>query len=196
MRSTQLSFDDLRSRSGRGGPRSGAGRPRGPRPIVYHVRRESLPRDCPAHVTLRIREGLPSLRRQSFVRELRRSFAAACERGDFRIVQFSVQFDHLHLLVKAPTKEAFQHFLRTLTTLGARLITGAKKGLPQGKFWDAPAYSRIIPGGAWPAIQAYFNKNRFDAIGFKGAQVKLFEGEYVVYLGEPEFLEQQAKQRA
>ena len=79
MSADQLSFDDYRRHTGRGGPRAGAGRPRGRRSIVYHVRREQMPRDCPAHVTLRIREGLPSLRRLSFVKELR-SFAAACER--------------------------------------------------------------------------------------------------------------------
>jgi len=50
MDAVQLSFEDHRRRTGRGGPRAGAGRPRGRRPVVHHVRRETLPRGCPAHV--------------------------------------------------------------------------------------------------------------------------------------------------
>ena len=66
LRESQLSFDDQRRRSGRGGPRSGAGRPPGPRPRVHHVRRPEFSPRHPAHVTLRVRRGLPSLRRRSF----------------------------------------------------------------------------------------------------------------------------------
>ncbi|HEX5067393.1 MAG TPA: transposase [Myxococcota bacterium] len=122
MSADQLSFDDYRRHTGRGGPRAGAGRPRGRRSIVYHVRREQMPRDCPAHVTLRIREGLPSLRRLSFVKELRRSFAAACERGDFRVTQFSVQRDHLHLLVEAAGKHALGRGMKSISARVARAV--------------------------------------------------------------------------
>jgi hypothetical protein len=45
----QLSFRDHRLHSGWGGPRKGAGRKPAPRPIVHHVRRPRVPRDCPSH---------------------------------------------------------------------------------------------------------------------------------------------------
>jgi putative transposase len=122
MRAIQLSFDDHRRRSGRGGPRPGAGRPRGRRPVVYHERRQSLPRECPAHVTLRIRGGLPSLRRQSFTKEIRRSFAAACERGDFRVAQYSIQRDHIHLVVEAADKQALGRGMKSISARVARAV--------------------------------------------------------------------------
>ena len=65
----QLDFDDYRARSGRGGRRPGAGRPPGPRPRVHHVRRPPVPRSAPAHITLRVRQGIPSLRSRRFVLE-------------------------------------------------------------------------------------------------------------------------------
>ena len=80
-RPKQLSFTDHRMRTGRGGPRPGAGRPRGPRPRVWHRRREKIPGHCPVHVTLRVREGIPSLRGGALVHEWRRSLAEASERG-------------------------------------------------------------------------------------------------------------------
>jgi putative transposase len=86
------------------------------------VRREALPRECPAHVTLRLRDGLPSLRRQSVVKELRRSFAAACERGHFRVAQFSVQGDHLHLLVEATGKPALGRGMKSIAARVARAV--------------------------------------------------------------------------
>jgi REP element-mobilizing transposase RayT len=121
MKPIQLSFDDHRRRTGRGGPRRGVGRPRGRRPIVYHVR-GALPRGCPAHITLRMQRDVPSLRRRAFVRETRRSFAAACERGSFRLVHFSIQRDHLHLLVEADDQHALGRGMKSLAARVARCV--------------------------------------------------------------------------
>ena len=101
----QLSFTDYRMRTGRGGPRPGSGRPRGPRPRVLHRERGAVPVQCPVHVTLRVRPGVPSLREGTFVLEFRRSLAEASERGDFRVAHYSLQGDHAHLIVEAHGKE-------------------------------------------------------------------------------------------
>ena len=122
MLPTQLTFEDHRRRSGRGGPRPGAGRPRGRRPVVYHVRRDPLPHACPAHVTLRVRQGLPALRRSALVRELRRTFRESCERGDSRIAQFSIQSDHLHLLVEAANERALGRGMKSIAARVARAV--------------------------------------------------------------------------
>jgi len=120
MRATQLSFDDHRRRTGRGGPRPGAGRPRGRRPVVHHVRREVLPRGCPAHITLRTQRDVPSLRRRAFVSEIKRGFAVACQRGDFRVTQFSIQRDHLHLLIEAENERALARGMKSIAARVAR----------------------------------------------------------------------------
>jgi len=81
-----------------------------------------MPGECPAHVTLRVREGMPSLRRQAFVRELRRSFAVACERDHFRVAQFSVQRDHLHLVVEAVDNHALGRGMKSISARVARAV--------------------------------------------------------------------------
>ena len=119
----QLTFEDHRRRSGRGGPRPGAGRPPlSANPPVHHVRRPPVPRHCPSHVTLRLRRGLPSLRSHRFLRELRPSLRAACERGEFRVLHYSVQANHLHLIVEAAGKEALGRGMKAISARVARAV--------------------------------------------------------------------------
>jgi REP element-mobilizing transposase RayT len=119
----QITFDDYRRRTGRGGPRVGAGRPpESKNPPVHHVRRPPVPRSCPAHVTLRLRPGLPSLRQRRFLRALRPSLRAACERGEFRVLHYSVQANHLHLLVEAAGKEALGRGMKAISARVARAV--------------------------------------------------------------------------
>ena len=61
MRAIQLSFDDHRRRTGRGGSRVGAGRPRGKRSVVCHVRRESLPLIVEANSNQALGSGMKSI---------------------------------------------------------------------------------------------------------------------------------------
>ena len=121
-RAKQLSFTDYRKRTGRGGPRPGAGRPRGPRPRVLHRERTPVPVDCPVHVTLRVKANLPSLRDGRFVREWRRSLAEASERGDFRVSHYSLQGDHAHLIVEAHGKDALARGMKSIAARLARAL--------------------------------------------------------------------------
>src|SRR3990172_7368899 len=109
-------------RTGRGGPRLGAGRPRGPRPRVLHREREPVPGHCPVHVTLRVRAGVPSLRGGALVREWRRSLAEASERGNFRVTHYSLQGDHAHLIVEAKGKEALASGMKSIAARLARAV--------------------------------------------------------------------------
>jgi REP element-mobilizing transposase RayT len=54
------------------------------------------------------------------MKELRRSFAVACERGEFRVAQFSVQRDHLHLVVEAASKQALGRGMKSISARVAR----------------------------------------------------------------------------
>jgi hypothetical protein len=67
-----------------GGRREGAGRKPDSNRRDPHRRRAPLAARFPCHVTLKVRHEVPSLRSVRLVRELERSFAAACERGRFR----------------------------------------------------------------------------------------------------------------
>ena len=108
--------------TGRGGYRPGAGRPKGVRPRVRHRVREKIPVHCPVHVTLRIQDGVPSLRKNRFVQALRPSLAACCERKGFRVVHYSVQTDHIHFVVEALGKDALANGMKSLGARVARTV--------------------------------------------------------------------------
>lgn len=124
-RPKQLHFKERPMGSGRGGARPGAGRPPKGRPgIVHHVRRDPHPGRYPAHVTLRVREDVPSLRRKPFVREFRRSLAKVLSRKDFRVIHYSIQRNHLHLIVEASGRDALAAGMKAV---GARVARAANR---------------------------------------------------------------------
>ena len=119
----QLSFRDYRMRTGRGGPRLGAGRkPESKNPPIHHIRRPPVPGRCPSHVTLRVQRSVSSLRSRGLLREFRRSLRQACERGDFRVVHYSVQRNHVHLLVESAGKEALGRGMKAVSARLARAV--------------------------------------------------------------------------
>lgn len=108
-----------------GGRRAGAGRkPRGERAGIRHHSRPSFAASHPAHVTLRVRPDVPSLRTPRLVRELECSFRRACDRGDFRLVHYSLQGNHAHLLVEAADRPALA---RGMKAVGARLARAVNR---------------------------------------------------------------------
>ena len=108
----------LTERHSWGGRRAGAGRKPGPHPRVPHRRREGVAARFPAHVTVKLLFDLPSLRSVILVRAVERSFAAARDRSDFRLVHYSLQTTHAHLLVEATDANALA---RGMMALGARI---------------------------------------------------------------------------
>jgi REP element-mobilizing transposase RayT len=112
---------DLAARGQRGGYRAGAGRPRG-RSVVGHLRRPSLSRHTPVHCTLRVRDDLPSLRRHHLWDSLRARFRAGCDRFGFRLVDFSVQSNHIHLICEGNDRRALTRGMQGLAIRLARCI--------------------------------------------------------------------------
>lgn len=72
------------------------------------------------HVTLRVRAGIASLRSRTFVRVLRNSLREACERA--RVVHFSVQRDHLHLILETTDKQALASAMKSIAARVARAV--------------------------------------------------------------------------
>lgn len=122
-RSQQLGFG-LKGRPRWGGKRTGAGRKPGPKPAMRHASRRHFGTLTPAHVTLRIRPGVPSLRSVRIVHEIERSFASGCERCDFRLVHYSLQGNHAHLIVEAKDRVALGC---GMMAIGARLARAVNR---------------------------------------------------------------------
>lgn len=75
----------------------------------------------PAHVTLRARAGLPSLRAARVFPAVRAAIRLA-QRERFRICHFSVQSNHIHFLVEANDRQALSRGVQGLAIRLARCI--------------------------------------------------------------------------
>lgn len=138
-RSNQL---ELPRSSGWGGHREGAGRKSSdPRPGPQHIPRLSHEARHPVHVTLRARTGLASLRGAGVFPTLRRALARA-SRASFRVVHFSVQSDHVHLLVEADSREILIRGVQGLAVRCARAFNRAARR--RGAVWSHRYHSRAL----------------------------------------------------
>ena len=109
--------------AGHGGARKGAGRKRvASRRRVSHKGRPDLKRSLPLHVTCRLREGLPSLRNRETALLVMACLARACEREGFRLVEYSIQGNHLHLICEARDREALGKAMQVLLSVLARCL--------------------------------------------------------------------------
>lgn len=71
-----------------------------------HVLRPGQSARHPVHLTTRVRAGLPSLRRSDMHGLVFDTLRAGADRFGFRLIEFSVQSNHFHLLVEVPDREA------------------------------------------------------------------------------------------
>ncbi len=74
------------------------------------------------HVTTRLLPGLPSLRRRSEYGVILDAFAKGCNRFGFRLVEYSVMSNHLHLLVEAKSREALARGMQGLLVRIAKAL--------------------------------------------------------------------------
>jgi putative transposase len=105
-----------------GGARPGAGRKRsGGGAGPSHLPRAGHDARHPVHVTLRASPSVPSLRTKATFSVLARAINASI-RVSFRVTHFSVQMDHLHLIVEADSSAALRRGLQGLTIRCAKAI--------------------------------------------------------------------------
>jgi hypothetical protein len=91
---------------------------------------------CPAHVTLRAARGLPSLREAGAFAAVR----AAASGPAFRVLHWSVQSDHLHLVVEADAPGAF---VRGCQGLAIRVAKAVNRALRRaGAVWGDRYHAR------------------------------------------------------
>ena len=84
-----------------------------------HRKRPTHDPHHPVHVTLRASVGLPSLRVGRVWVALERALSLASN-GTFRVVHFSAQADHLHLLVEADAAERLASGMQGLAIRAAQ----------------------------------------------------------------------------
>jgi len=102
------------------------------------------------HVTLRAEAATGALslrlpRNRMFIEE---KLCEYSRRWGIRIYRFSINGNHLHIILRASTRLGFQNFMRTFSAQVALFVTKARKGAATGKhFWDHTFFSRILEWG-------------------------------------------------
>ncbi|WP_146655077.1 transposase [Labilithrix luteola] len=144
MKGVQLALPEPVPPRRRGGKRVGAGRKRrvGARACVAHRCRPEHDIRHPVHVTLRVAKGLPSFRNERIYRAVEAAVRST-RRDDFRILEFSVQEDHIHTLVEAGAKSSLECGMKSLV---ARITKRVKKvlGVVRAKLWGDRYHRRDL----------------------------------------------------
>ncbi|MDB4944572.1 MAG: hypothetical protein JWP97_4106 [Labilithrix sp.] len=125
-------------RSRRGGARRNAGRPAGPEGTrrTPHRARPRLSCHTPVHITLRAAKGLPSLRSERMARAVGAAIQAMKgARDDFRVVELSIQTNHVHLIVEADDARALSSGIRSLQARVTRRLNDHVLRRKRGKIW-------------------------------------------------------------
>jgi REP element-mobilizing transposase RayT len=131
-----------------GGRREGAGRKRTkPAGSVTHAVRPFHERREPVLVTLKVLPGLPSLRWLPAARAVGETIRATTGRNarrgtGFRIVHFSIQSDHVHMLVEAGSKTTLARGLAGLAIALARRVNGVMDR--RGKLFAERYHARAL----------------------------------------------------
>lgn len=138
----QMTLDEARMPDGKhGGWRPGAGRPRG-RKKTAHIERQAFASRYPQHVTWRIAKGAPSLRKEAVLEVIRARLARYANGDTFRVTEFNVLGNHLHLVAEAAGKDALT---RGLQGLAVRLARAINKVLGRtGKLFAERYHARVL----------------------------------------------------
>ena len=128
---------------GRGGKRKGAGRkPNGAKAGVKHEKRATVTRTTPVFVTTKLVAGLPTLRAENEEEVIRQAFREVNALRALRIIQYSIQSNHLHLIVETRNAEQLSRGMSQLTIRLARRLN--KLWGRKGKLWKDRFHSRVV----------------------------------------------------
>lgn len=117
------------------------------------------------HVTLKARRG--GLREKTTLRWLQAFLPEKCRRYEVKLFHYSIQGNHLHLLIQCGDRKSLSKLLRVVSGVVARKVLGAEKG--RGKdvgFWGARPYSRVLTWGReFRNVLSYIERNGLEALG-------------------------------
>ena len=154
--SARARVPDLGWQARRGGPQaSRCARRRGSSP------RGEWTRPMPLHVTLRMAPHVYNLRSRRSFRVIAAALRLGGDRFDVRVVEFSVQGNHIHLVVEAPNRRALARAVQGLSIRGRVARRLGLAGPPQIRACRTPApgssenrFARSRTGGRCAVLAA------------------------------------------
>jgi REP element-mobilizing transposase RayT len=93
------------------------------------------------HVTLRVAEGLPSFRNTTVFAAVRGALARGSS-ASFRILHFSVQKDHVHLMVEADRPDALSRGIQGLAIRAAKTVNRILHR--RGRVWGDRFHAHLL----------------------------------------------------
>lgn len=157
----QLGFEILGENSVKffGGAHLGNSNPKGKRPIAL---KRSM------HLVLRstLARGERSLLRKE--RLIRKIVDKQGKMLGVRIYRQANAGNHIHLLVRPLSRQAFNAFVRAISGLIAREVLGAQRGNAKNvQFWDKRPFTQIVEWGRhYQTVCHYLLQNSLEAWGF------------------------------
>ena len=118
------------------------GRPRKENAGVSHLKREELSRHHPVHVTLRAVAGVGYLRKQRVVSSIEEAFRQARIRFGMRVVHYSIQGNHVHILVEAEDRESLAKGMQGLAIRIAKTLNRLFNRA--GQVWADRYHSHVL----------------------------------------------------
>lgn len=140
------------------------------------------------HVVLRSSQCTGASSLKKFERKISDVLSRQAELQGVKIYARANAGNHLHLVLKAPNRRALRRFLKAVTGLIARKVSGRERGAAaepskasklkvtsknlgdsnkHTSFWDARPFSRVVAWGKdFASLKNYLHLNRVEAIGF------------------------------
>jgi len=118
------------------------------------------------HLVLRAR--LPILRIKRNKALISLLLFEVAEKFEVKIYNNSLNSNHIHLLVKAPTQKSLHDFLRVLAGQISQRIIGSARGKKKPlSIWLRPAWKRIVHWGRdFLNLHRYIYQNQMETLGF------------------------------
>jgi hypothetical protein len=156
-----------------GGRRAGAGRKKdATRNLVTHAKRPPISARTPLHVTLRVCREVWNLRSQRAFPAIARALVAATHHeGEARVVHYSVQGNHIHLVAEAANRRVLSRRIQGLEIRIARALNKVM-GRQRGRVFADRYHARALTSPRQVRnVLAYVLKNRHHHVGPRAAPI-------------------------
>ncbi|WP_210415674.1 transposase [Bdellovibrio sp. ZAP7] len=119
-----------------------------------------------------VKGGLRSLRSFSLMNRVLKRYSA---KFYVKVEQFSVQMDHVHMLVRGSRRSNLQSFMRVLAGQFAQTLTDTHSLKHEGpKVWKYRPFSRVIKGfRPYQTVRNYIQLNELEALGRPYSKTRL-----------------------
>ena len=156
----QFRFDSLKQKYAFGGSLLKKARNRHARPIATRE---------PMHFILKSSKavGRNSFGHSRNLRAVNTLVGNRCAKYGVKLISYSNNFNHLHMLLRFPSRAIYLRFVKSITAALSMLITGAKKNARGAqKFFDERPFTRIVRGfKAYKIVWDYIRLNQLEAAG-------------------------------